>query len=344
MGADSFQSDLTPGINAAVAGEIGVVVIGRNEGERLKRCLESVRGQAACVVYVDSGSTDQSLASGRTLADAVVELDMSRPFTAARARNEGFQRLLDLKEGLTYVFFVDGDCEVVDGWMAEARRFLTDHPDFAVVWGLRRERYPEKSIYNLLTDIEWLDYPLGETKFCGGDAVARIDAIRTVKGFRADLICGEEPEMCVRLRQAGWRIYHLETPMTLHDAAIYRFGQWWTRMLRGGYGFAQGAAIHGRPPERYAYLETRRAFIWGFGIPVIALILATIFSWWGLLVLIAYPIQLIRLRMIGPRPSARENWLRAGSLLFGKFPEMLGLMKFHIDQMRRAQSGLIEYK
>jgi GT2 family glycosyltransferase len=344
MAADPFQSDLTPGINAAVAGEIGVVVIGRNEGDRLKRCLESVRGQAACVVYVDSGSTDESLASGRTLADAVVELDMSRPFTAARARNEGFQRLLDLKEGLTYVFFVDGDCEVVDGWMQEARRFLTDHSDFAVVWGLRRERYPEKSIYNLLTDIEWLDYPLGETKFCGGDAVARIDAIRNVKGFRADLICGEEPEMCVRLRQAGWRIYHLETPMTLHDAAIYRFGQWWTRMLRGGYGFAQGAAIHGRPPERYAYLETRRAFIWGFGIPMIALILVPIVSWWALLALIAYPIQLIRLRMLGPRSSARENWLRAGALLFGKFPEMLGLMKFHIDQMRRAQSRLIEYK
>jgi GT2 family glycosyltransferase len=344
MAPDSLQTDLPPGVSAAVASEIGVVVIGRNEGERLKRCLESVRGQAACVVYVDSGSTDDSLASGRTLADAVVELDMSRPFTAARARNEGFQRLLDLKVGLTYVFFLDGDCEVVSGWMDKAKHFLAEHPEFAVVCGLRRERYPEKSIYNLLTDIEWLGYPLGETKFCGGDSVARIDAIRQVKGFRADLICGEEPEMCVRLRQAGWRIYHLETPMTLHDAAIYRFGQWWTRMMRGGYGFAQGAAIHGRPPERYAILETRRAFIWGFAIPVIALMLAPIIKWWALLILTAYPIQLIRLRIGGPRPSARENWLRAGALLLGKFPEMAGLMKFHIDQMRRAQSGLIEYK
>jgi GT2 family glycosyltransferase len=344
MAADLFQQDVKPGGDASAAGEIGIVVIGRNEGDRLRRCLESVRGQAACIVYVDSGSTDDSIACGRALADAVVELDLSRPFTAARARNEGFQRLLDLKGGLAFVFFVDGDCEVVGGWIDEAKRFLMDHPDFAVVWGLRRERYPEKSIYNLLTDIEWLDYPLGETKFCGGDAVARIDAIREVKGFRADLICGEEPEMCIRLRQAGWRIYHLATPMTLHDAAIYRFGQWWKRMLRGGYGFAQGAALHGRPPERYAFLETRRAYIWGFGIPVIALILVTIFSWWGLLALIAYPIQLIRLRMRGPRRSARENWLRAAALLLGKFPEMVGLMKYHIDQIRRAPSRLIEYK
>ena len=132
--------------------------------------------------------------------------------------------------------------------------------------------------------------------------------------------------------------------MTLHDVAIYRFGQWWKRMLRGGYAFAQGAAIHGGPPERYAFLETRRAFIWGFGIPVIALILVPIFSWWALLALIAYPIQLIRLRMRGSRRSARENWLHAGALLLGKFPEMFGLMKFHIDQIRRAQSRLIEYK
>jgi glycosyltransferase involved in cell wall biosynthesis len=344
MSAEPFLRHVQPGSDSAGAGQIGVVVIGRNEGERLRGCLESVRGQAACVVYVDSGSTDDSLACGRALANAVVELDMSRPFTAARARNEGFQRLLDLKEGLTYVFFVDGDCEVVDGWLEKARGFLTEHPDFAVVWGLRRERYPEKSIYNLLCDIEWLEYPLGETKFCGGDAVARINAIRDVKGYRADLICGEEPEMCIRLRQAGWRIYHLETPMTLHDAAIYRFAQWWKRMLRGGYGFAQGAAIHGRPPERYAVLETRRALLWGLGIPVIALILAPLLSWWALLVLTAYPVQLVRLVMRGRRPTARQNWLRAGALLLGKFPEMSGIMKFHINQLRRAQSRLIEYK
>src|ERR1700722_14461432 len=129
---------------------LGVVVIGRNEGERLIRCLESLRDQAACVVYVDSGSTDGSVERGHELATAVVELDMRRPFTAARARNEGFARLLEVHIGLDYVFFVDGDCEVVDGWLGAGVRFLTEHPDFAVVWGLRRERFPEKSIYNLL--------------------------------------------------------------------------------------------------------------------------------------------------------------------------------------------------
>jgi GT2 family glycosyltransferase len=336
----ALRRDLRP----TACGKLGVVVIGRNEGNRLVRCLESVRYQAACVVYVDSGSTDSSVETGRALADAVVELDMRRPFTAARARNEGFDRLLEIHTGLDYVFFVDGDCEVIDGWLGAGVQFLTEHPDFAVVWGLRRERFPEKSIYNLLCDIEWQDYPLGEVRACGGDAVARVDAIRAVKGYRADLICGEEPEMCVRLRQAGWRVFHLESPMTLHDAAIYRFNQWWKRMMRAGYGFAQGAALHGAPPERHAILETRRSWIWGLGFPLIVLVLAPFVGWWSAIVLLAYPIQIVRLSALGNRASARENWSRAVGLVLSKFPEMVGQVRFHLDRLRRAQSRLIEYK
>jgi glycosyltransferase involved in cell wall biosynthesis len=344
MTAETPQRALLRDPGSATRRELGVVVIGRNEGERLIRCLESVRNQASCVVYVDSGSTDSSVQAARTMADAVVELDMSMPFTAARARNEGFERLLELRGGLSYVFFVDGDCEVIDGWLLTASRFLTEHPEFAIVWGLRRERFPERSIYNLLCDIEWQDYPLGETRACGGDAVARVDAVRSVNGYRADLICGEEPEMCVRLRQAGWRIFHLESPMTLHDAAIYRFSQWWKRMMRAGYGFAQGAALHGAPPERHAILETRRSWIWGLGIPSVALVLAPFVGWWSLLVLFLYPVQVVRLSARGNRASARENWTRGGALVLGKFPEMLGQIKFHLDRLRRAQSRLIEYK
>jgi glycosyltransferase involved in cell wall biosynthesis len=324
--------------------DVGVVVIGRNEGQRLIRCLESVRHQAGRVVYVDSGSTDGSVASARKLADAVVELDLRTPFTAARARNAGLERLLEVGDALSYVFFVDGDCEVVDGWLRTALQFLVTHPDYGIVWGRRREKFPEKSIYNLLCDIEWQDYPLGETTACGGDAVARIPAIRAIGGFRADLICGEEPEMCVRLRKSGWRIYHLETPMTLHDAAMYRFSQWWKRAMRTGYAFAQGAALHGAPPERHYVREARRAWIWGLAIPLLALCLAPLLGYWALVVLIAYPIQLVRLSALRPQHTRGENWLRAAALLLGKFAEMFGQVKFYIDRLRRVQSRLIEYK
>ena len=39
--------------------KFGLVVIGRNEGDRLKTCLSSLPAEAR-VVYVDSGSTDGS--------------------------------------------------------------------------------------------------------------------------------------------------------------------------------------------------------------------------------------------------------------------------------------------
>ena len=187
-----------------ISAKIGIVAIGRNEGERLKSCLRSVVGTAGRVVYVDSGSTDRSVDAARAIGADVVALDMQVPFTAARARNEGLRRLRRGSPNLAYVQFIDGDCEIIAGWLERAAAFLDTHPDVALVCGRRHERYPKGSIYNMLCDIEW-DTAVGEAKACGGDVLMRIDALEAVNGYRADLIAGEEPELCVRLRIAGWR-------------------------------------------------------------------------------------------------------------------------------------------
>jgi GT2 family glycosyltransferase len=330
-------------LDHAVPGIIGAVAIGRNEGERLQRCLESLRGTVNDIVYVDSGSTDDSVAFTRALGITVVELDLSVPFTAARARNAGFSKLMELQPTLDYVFFVDGDCELVDGWLGSAARYLEEHPDFAVVYGVRRERFPERSVYNMLCDIEWLDYPTRETQYCGGDALIRVSAFRQVLGYRSDLICWEEPEMCVRLRRAGWRIWHMLDVMTLHDAAMYRFSQWWQRTQRAGYGYAQAVALHGAPPECHGVVESRRAWTWGFFLPLLSSIIALCFGPWGFLLLLAYPLQIVRIALIG-KHSARKNWWRAVALILGKFPEMQGQLRYIVDRCRGARARLIEYK
>lgn len=267
---------------------MGVVVIGRNEGLRLERCLASLVGAAEQVVYVDSGSTDDSVQMAKALGVEVVELDMSIPFTAARARNEGFARLQHLLPAMRYVQFVDGDCEVVEGWLSRAQAFLDTRPEVAVVCGRRRERFPQRSIYNLLCDLEW-DTPIGEAKACGGDALMRADAFAAASGFRADLIAGEEPELCVRLRANGWKVWRLAEEMTLHDAAMTRFGQWWRRTLRGGHAFAEGAFLHGAAPEKHWLRESRRAWFWGLGVPLATVIAMLMLGWSGLLLLLVYP-------------------------------------------------------
>jgi GT2 family glycosyltransferase len=321
----------------------GVVVIGRNEGDRLKCCLESLREIRDRTVYVDSGSSDDSVAMSRSAGALVLDLAMTTPFTAARARNAGFDKLVSAHPGLVYVFFVDGDCEVMPAWVETAVEFLNEHPDIAAVWGQRRERYPEKTVYNMLSDLEYREYPFGNTKSCGGDAVMRVAAFHQVRGFRPDLICGEEPELCIRLRQRGWRIWRLREDMTLHDIALDRFSQWWNRSVRTGYGFAQGVDLHGAPPEKHWVSQSRRAWLWGLGIPAAILLLSAVFTWWSLLLFAVYPFQVARMALRG-KYSRRQNWWRAAFLVLGKFPEMLGQLRFLRDRYLRVQSRLIEYK
>jgi GT2 family glycosyltransferase len=221
------------------------------------------------VVYVDSGSTDGSAEWASSHGASVVELDMNTPFTAARARNAGFERLSELATGLELVQFVDGDCEVAPGWLERAAAALRSNPCRAVVCGRRRERFPERSVYNQLCDMEW-DTPVGPTESCGGDAMMRASAFREVGGFRPDLIAGEEPELCFRLRRAGWTVERLDAEMTRHDADMTRFREWWRRAVRSGHAYAERYALHGAPPERAWLRNNVSIFASGFAAPALA--------------------------------------------------------------------------
>jgi GT2 family glycosyltransferase len=311
---------------------IGAIVIGRNEGARLIACLEVLAGFAP-LIYVDSGSTDGSVDAAQARGARVVELDMSLPFTAARARNAG---LAVLPNDLELVQFLDGDCVVQEGWLDKAQAFLAQHPDVAVVCGRRREMYPDESVYNAMIDDEW-DTPVGEALACGGDALVRVDALRAVEGYREDLIAGEEPELCLRLRQAGWRIWRLDAEMTAHDAQITRFGQWWKRTKRAGHAFAEGAALHGAPPERHWVAQTRRALIWGAGLPLFVVFAAIFLAPAGLLLMLIYPLQIVRL-------ARRSSVSRACFSVLGKFAEASGALSYYWRQLTGVKKRLIEYK
>ncbi|WP_265501164.1 glycosyltransferase family 2 protein [Paracoccus beibuensis] len=314
---------------------IDAVAIGRNEGERLLRCLDSLR-QAGLrhIVYVDSGSTDGSIAAAEARGVQVVRLDLSVPFTAARARNAGVGALPGDSD---LIQFVDGDCSLVPAWIGKAAAFMDDNPTVAAVCGRRREIAPEASIYNRLIDREW-DTPVGPARACGGDVLMRRTAFAQVGGFDPRLIAGEEPELCVRLRQAGWQIWRLDAEMTRHDAAIRRFGQWWRRSRRAGHAYAEGAALHGAPPERHNVAQTRRALIWGLGVPLAAVLGALLLDPVFLLILLLWPLQVLRLSRRDGDP------VRATFLTLGKIPEALGVLEYHLKRLTGRRTGLIEYK
>jgi GT2 family glycosyltransferase len=326
--------------------ELGVVAIGRNEGERLRLCLESVVGHAQAVVYVDSGSSDGSVELARSLGVEVVELDTSRPFTAAWARNEGMARLLQILPSIEFVQFVDGDCEVVGGWIETASRVLEGEPVVGVVCGRRRERFPERSVYNRMADLEW-DSPIGPAKACGGDAAFRVEAFRQVGGYNPSLIAGEEPDLCVRLRKTGWTILRIDAEMTLHDMAMTRFGQWWKRAVRAGHAFTEGAAMHGAPPERHWVRETRSISLWGLVVPLLAFGLAWPTGGISLLLLATYPMLFLktyRYYLARRGWPAKDAGLFAFFVIVAKFPQAVGQMIYLRRRLVGGHLTLIEYK
>jgi glycosyltransferase involved in cell wall biosynthesis len=319
----------------------GAVVIGRNEGERLQRSLRSLC-MAAIVIYVDSGSTDGSSHWARDHGAEVIDLDLRTPFTAARARNVGFKRLRERSPHLTYVQFIDGDCELVQSWPETALSFLRQDPRVGAACGRRRERFPERSVYNWLCDREW-DTPVGEARAFGGDVMMRVDAIEAVGGYRDDIIAGEEPELAVRLRAAGWSIWRLDAEMTRHDAAMTRFSQWWQRTTRSGYAFALGAHLHGTRPERHWVWESRRAWFWGFLLPLSCLAMGLTYPPWGWTTLLIYPTQMLRQSLRQPgRPVDRATL--ALFQILARFPEAWGQIRFAHDKFAARQARLIEYK
>jgi GT2 family glycosyltransferase len=326
-----------------VLADVGCVVIGRNEGARLLRCLDSVAGTTR-VVYVDSGSTDGSVEAARRRGVDVVELDPGRPFTAARGRNAGVERLLEREPSLHYVQFVDGDCEVVPGWLARARERLERDADLAVVCGRRRERRPEASVWNRIVDVEW-DTPVGDVAACGGDSMMRLDAFRAAGGFDPTLIAGEEPDLCARMRDLGWRIARIDAEMTLHDVAMTRLSQWWRRSVRSGHAYAEHAhrrrAVRGprRNPEH-------RIWLWGALVPALATLGAVPTLGTSLVLFGGYPVSAYRAyRAVRRRGRARRDAATyAVAITAAKFAELQGVVQFHRARLRGERTPRIEYK
>lgn len=323
---------------------VGAVVIGRNEGERLQRCLASMKDRVAHIVYVDSGSTDGSVELAQRMGAVVHDLDTSIKFTAARARNAGAKLLLERAPDIAFIQFVDGDCELDPQWISSALDAIREDPRRAVVCGRRRERFPNETVYNLLCDIEW-NTPIGEADACGGDALMRVSAFSEVGGYRDDLIAGEEPEMCLRMRRAGWKIIRIDEEMTLHDAAMSTASQWWQRAKRCGYAWAEGFALHGRV-DGYRRREVVSTLGWAFGIPLTTIPLVPVSGGLSMLGWGAYPLLAVKIYRyaIGRGFSPAEARVFAISAVAGKFPQAAGMLKYGWNRVLNKQGTLIEYK
>lgn len=321
----------------------GVVVIGRNEGERLHRCFASLGGQAKTVVYVDSGSTDGSVELARGMGIESIELDMATPFNAARARNAGFSSLVDRCPFVQLVQFVDGDCELVAGWLEVAQDILERRPELAAVAGRLKERSPDASIYNRLGEMEWNHLGNGDVGSVGGIFMVRRMAFEDCGGFNPSISAGEEPELCQRLTLAGWVISRVDAEMAWHDLAMTRFGQWWRRQIRGGYGALDVATRFGLPRFRKSVWRARFWSIW----PFLVVLAGGMFGWGGALA--SFSLWLLQFLRIGLRAWQQGQPVRialayAFLIMLSFWPQMIGQVQYLFDRASSRGTRLIEYK
>lgn len=334
------------------AGQVAIVAIGRNEGDRLKRCLQSLP-QGIVSVYVDSGSTDGSVAFARSCHVHVTELDMSIPFTAARARNVGWRTVAAINPELVYIQFLDGDCELSQDWLDRAISAMTANEKLAAVFGRRRELYPDLTIYNRMCDDEW-DTPLGISDSCGGDALFRLAALRDAEGYSDTLIAGEEPDLCLRLREMGWQIERLDAEMTRHDAAITSFSAFWSRTKRSGFAYAEHLWRHRQAAIPSWRRQLYGIVFWGLLLPLGIVLCITRFVLGGadlalligFLCLTAYPLQIVRVARKKAIETSDARFARhyATLIVIGKLAQGAGVLKCWVGHLLSREANIIEYK
>ncbi len=323
--------------------KLSIIVIGRNEGERLRRCIDTLVQQTRQIVYVDSASTDGSAQMARSRDVHVLDLDMSRPFSASRARNEGYALMRRDFPDAQFVQFVDGDCDVDPGWLSVGCRLLESRPDVAAVFGTLNERNPNASVYNYQAHMTWNPQDEGEVDFFGGNVMVRVSSLDAANGFREDVIDSEDHELAIRLRANGGKVWYLKRPMALHDLAIFDFGKWWVRTKRGGYGNGQIITLHGNAPGKPHRRDWNKSWVWGLALPTFTLLSVLAIGWIGLLPLGLYALSFVKMYLRKPEDGGRHAGFALISVLH-KVAEMSGQVKFLLDKMMGRGPKIIEYK
>lgn len=340
----SLRLPMNPAANAP---SLSVVVIGRNEGLRLARCLESVRALRGFVevqlIYVDSASTDGSPETAARYGAQVVVVHPRRP-TAAVGRNAGWPLAT-----ADFVLFLDGDTVLHPDFPRAAYDRMISDSRISTVWGHRREIHPEESVYNRVLDLDWI-YAPGVVEACGGDVLMRCSALREVNGYDDQLIAGEEPELCRRLRARGYSILHIDHPMTCHDLQIMRWGQYWTRARRSGYAYAEVSDRFRHSNDPLWAADSRRSLTRALAWTGTLAVAAVACLRFGALPLLLWLTVFLALSV---RSAWKARWKNSNPVtlfLYGihsqiqHLPICVGQLQYMLDKKAKRQRNLVEYK
>ena len=182
----------------------------------------------------------------------------------------------------------------------------------------------------------------------------RAAALDEVGGYSDEMIAGEEPDLSIRLRARGWRLLRLRDEMTLHDAAMTRFSQWWRRAERSGHAYAELATRHrGSPLQDYGR-RLHGVLLWGAALPVIGMIavvvgIVTELAWPSAIGGLLFALPLLQLaRLMWRERRVGRGWRDAATLslflMLAKPAQTIGAARFWMARIGGGRTRLIEYK
>lgn len=222
--------------------EVTIVVIGLNEADNLAKTFRAIQQvkyppNLIEVIYVDSGSTDDSLSIARDYCDKCF-VENVHP-SAGRNRNRG---LTEAKHDI--VHFIDGDMAVDSNYLIKAVSILKDKDVQAVVGQLEEQ---SKGIWNRLATLVSNDLKRDEgyTDFTSTGATYVRTALLSIDGYDERILRGQEIELGVRFKQAGYKIWSTLQVMGQHNYGNSSLYHYLLRFRANAKSLVQVAVLQG---------------------------------------------------------------------------------------------------
>ena len=259
--------------------ELSVVLISKNQAWNIARLIESVIQHTSAassreITLVDSASTDNTTTSASVYTINVLKLQPDQHLSPAAGRYVGYQHTHG-----DFVLFLDGDMELCPDWVEHALTILRSRPEIAVMTGETVDLTPGENAGSTVKTSPSFPPRLTDVPYVAGAGLYRRQVLDQVGCFNPYLYSDEEPELCIRIRQAGYRIAQTNTPIAYHystpsEALTTLIGRWRRNLYLGA---GQSLRYHFGKATFWLYLWER-----GYGcIPGLALIAGLLTFFWA---------------------------------------------------------------
>lgn len=259
---------------------VSVVIQALNEERHICAAIESalcaVSAVGGEVVLADAHSTDRTVELAQAYPVRIVQLRYPQEQRCGIGPQLGFQHSYG-----EFIYLLDGDMEILPGFLGRALSFMASHPEAAGVGGHVLEQNTAHPAYAAQSEGTPAHSEPGSVDRLDGGGLYRRSAIAAA-GYFSDrnLHSYEEFDLAVRLRSLGWKLWHLPINAVHHfghDTPAYTLllQRWNTGHLCGLGELIRASA--GRPCLRLVIQDLHELHLY-----------LAVLGWWALLLSAAF--------------------------------------------------------